>query len=127
MFITFEFWVAAIALLIAAISLYMAYNCPRKHKVEVQNTDQEMHLSLIEPLQMRIDVLEAQTGKLRIQVSILSAENEEMKTQIGRLRSRVTFLEAENEELMRGIQVLLNQLRALGHEPAWVPKEEPSS
>lgn len=83
--------IAALPGLAALIAAVLGY---RKGKTDANAVMVKTALSLVEPLEKRIAVLEAQVSVLR----------------------------QENEELREGVRVLCDQIRALGHEPRWRPR-----
>jgi hypothetical protein len=104
----------------------------RKQNSEIRKSDtdivSQMSVAaehLIAPLNKRIEVLEALViaqDKELASLRYLPAIVEEQKIELAALRS----LPKNMAKLLRGINILIAQLRRLGHEPEWVP-EAPSS
>lgn len=67
----------------------------RKNDADAAESLSQAAANLIEPLNQRIDALEAEVSDLRNKLV----------------------------ELLGGIKKLIEQIRALGHDPVWVPQE----
>jgi predicted nuclease with TOPRIM domain len=59
-------------------------------------------------------------------VKQLSVENERLKSDSGKLRAQIRVLQTSVTELSAGIEILSNQIIALGHKPKWTRKRPTS-
>ena len=88
--------------------------------------------NLIEPLnreiasqKQRIDTLEAKNLNLEKELASLRYLPEVVEAQKVELQA-LRSLPKNMAKLLRGVNILITQLRRLGHEPEWVPEAPPA-
>jgi predicted RNase H-like nuclease (RuvC/YqgF family) len=94
-----------VALMAALGSLIVAVESRHKQKADAADMISKAATSLVEPLEGRVKELEKE-------VKILRAENRT-------LRDQVEKLEDDNQRMKDGIAILIDQIKKLGHNPAW--------
>lgn len=114
---------ASFAAIITAIAGYVKGRAER-HKFEAERdklgADHDevitrAALSLLRPLEARVDQQAARITELEMQERDGARRMSEMETQ-------VATLQRENEELYDGVGILCGQISALGQEPRWRPR-----
>ena len=113
---------ASIAAIITAIAGYVK-GWSERHKLEAERHKLEADhdevitraaLSLLAPLEARVDQQAARITELESQERVGARR-------ITELESQVEVLLRENEEMHDGVRILCGQISALGQEPRWHP------
>lgn len=81
----------------------------------------DIALSLVDPLEKRVDGLEADNTRLRARIRSLEAGEVSAVRKIEALEIEVERLTRENAELHEGIALLMQQIVELGQEPRFSP------
>ena len=114
---------ASIAAIITAIAGYVKGRSERhkleaeRHKLEADHDEviTRAALSLLGPLEARVDQQAARITELETQERDGARRMSELETQ-------VAALQRENEELHDGVRILCGQISASGQEPRWRPR-----
>ena len=113
-----------VALLTGAAGLFQAWRVGQRYEGEKQqlqaearrldaeagNTVTETFLAIVRALRERMDEQDAEIDELRSDVRL---RDEQLDT-----------LERQYRAMRRGVQILVRQIRDLGHEPLWTPPND---
>lgn len=105
-----------VSLIGVVVVVLTAFVTRRKTNADIASQVTAMALSLIEPLEKRINVLECEKKELRTEMDDLTNENMELKKRIKALETEIGELTKENGELKKRVDDLESENRTLLEE-----------
>ena len=137
-------WLPFIGLLIVEIIRWLVGR--RKQAAEIRTSDSgiqknsaDIIAQIVTGTNYLIEPLNRQIGSQNKRIEILEATVLAQDTELARLRPLPDLIEEQKLELqalrslpknmaklLRGVNILITQLRRLGHEPEWTPEAPPA-
>ena len=130
-------WLPFIGLLVVEIIRWIVGR--RKQGADIRGSDANIVSQMTTAANNLIEPLNRQIGAQNKRIETLEATVLEQDKELARLRPLPGLIEEQKLELqalrslpksmaklLRGVNILITQLRRLGHEPEWVPEAPPA-